>query len=259
MDSSSRRIEIFNILSETKKVNVNDLADKFCVTTMTIRRDLKQLEKQGIVSLYYGGATLNENGSIETSFMMRKPKQANEKYYIAYKASKYIQDGDTVYIDGGSTCYYICNFLKNKNITVLTNSIRTVELLKECNNVKVILAPGEYSKVQEITVGYSTISFLLQHHVNKAFISTTGISIEEGLMMSDESEAQLKRKVLEIADTKILLVDHSKFNHKYFVNHGKLKDFDVVITDDKTSQKDINAIKQMGIKVDIVYLDKTNI
>lgn len=252
MDSINRRIEIFNILSKNKSVNIVDLANRFSVTTMTIRRDLKEFEKQGIASLYYGGATLNENGAIETSFSMRKPKQSNEKYYIAYEASRYIKDGDTVYIDGGSTCYYICKFLKNRKITILTNSIRAVEALKECNYVKTIIAPGEYSSIQEITLGYSTILFLKEHHVNKAFISATGINGNGELTMSNETEAQLKREILKISDIKVLLADHSKFNQKYFVAHGKISDFNILITDNHTDLTEINRISK---KTRVVVVD----
>ena len=254
MNAHNRKNEIFELLTIYKKVSVNDLAKRFNVTTMTIRRDLNELETQGIVNLYYGGASLNEGNAIEKSFDLRESQESRIKYFIAYQASKYINDGDTIYIDGGSTCYNICHFLKNKKITVLTNSLRTVNLLKNCEDVKVIIAPGEYSKVQEIVASYATIEFISRYHLNKAFLSTSGIDLDNGVSIATEMEAQIKNKILQISDKKILLVDHTKFNQNFLVKHGMIDDFDIIITDNKIDEDSKNKLTKHNIQLDIVNI-----
>ena len=127
MNATNRRLAIFDKLLVEKKVIVTNLAEEFNVTPMTIRRDLSVLEKQGVITTYYGGASLNEGAASEPSFMLKNKNSLDEKIAIAYEASKLINEGDSIYIDCGTTCYNIGRFIKNKRITVMTNSIRFIE------------------------------------------------------------------------------------------------------------------------------------
>jgi len=131
MNATNRRLAIFDKLLNEKRVVVMNLAEEFNVTPMTIRRDLSVLEKQGVITTYYGGASLNEGAASEPSFMLKNKNAIDEKMAIAYEASKLINEGDSVYIDCGTTCYNIGRFLKNKKITVLAGDGIGPEIVAE--------------------------------------------------------------------------------------------------------------------------------
>ncbi|HBB6754619.1 TPA: DeoR/GlpR transcriptional regulator, partial [Citrobacter freundii] len=135
-------MSIYAILQQDKKVVVNELAEKFGVTKMTIRRDLSFFEKQGIVKTTYGGAYLTSGASVEPSFQLKSVQMVDDKHLIGQKAAELVEDGDTIIIDCGTTLLAFAQFLFDKKIMVITNSIPVVNLLKGRRGIKLIVAPG---------------------------------------------------------------------------------------------------------------------
>lgn len=120
MQSSDRRMSIYAILQQNKKVVVNELAEKFGVTKMTIRRDLSFFEKQGIVKTTYGGAYLT-SGAIRFE-QLKSIQMVDDKHLIGQKAAELVEDGDTIIIDCGTTPLALAQFIFDKKIMVITNS-----------------------------------------------------------------------------------------------------------------------------------------
>ena len=257
MNANNRRLEIFDILNREKEVVVLDLAEQFGVTPMTIRRDLSVLEKQGIVTTYYGGASLNEGAASEPSFLLKNRNAQPEKLAIAYEATRRIKEGDSIYIDSGTTCYNIGRFLKNMKITVLTNSVRVIETLADKDKIDIILAPGIYSRISEAALSSSTIEFFSHHHVNKAFISSQGFDINLGASVPEEVDGKVKASLLSICDEAILLADHTKFGQVFFSIHGLPEDFAEIITDEGIDKETADACRKKGLKLTLApYLGK---
>ena len=249
MNATNRRLEIFDILTREKEIVVQDLAERFDVTPMTIRRDLSILEKQGVATTYYGGASLNEGAASEPSFMLKNKNAQDEKVAIAYAASKLIKEGDSIYIDGGTTCYNIGRFLKNMRLTVLTNSLRMVETVADKDKIEIIVAPGIYSRISEASLSSSTIDFFRQHYVDKAFISTQGFDVKYGASVPEEMDSKVKASILPICKEAILLVDHTKFGQIFFSRHGKPEDYTTIITDEGVSAEVLDDCKREGLPV----------
>lgn len=107
-------MSIYAILQQDKKVVVNELADKFGVTKMTIRRDLSFFEKQGIVKTTYGGAYLTSGASVEPSFQLKSRQMVDDKHLIGQKAAGQVEDGDTIIIDCGTTPLALAQFIFDK-------------------------------------------------------------------------------------------------------------------------------------------------
>ena len=257
MNAVNRRLEIFDILSREKEVVVVDLADRFGVTPMTIRRDLSILEKQGVITTYYGGASLNEGAASEPSFMLKNRNAQAEKMAIAYEASKLIKEGDSVYIDCGTTCYNIGRFLKNMRVTVLTNSLRIVETLADKDKIDIIIAPGVYSRISEAALSSSTIDFFQKHHVDKAFISSQGFDINNGASVPEEMDGKVKASILPICKEAILLADHTKFGLTFFSIHGLPSDYSLIITDEGISEENVRECERRGLPLKIArYISK---
>lgn len=234
MNAAERRMEIFRLLQENQSVEVTELASRFQVTAMTIRRDLAVFEKQGLITTNYGGAYLNKGMSIEPSFSIKSTQRIDKKQMIGYEAAKMIQDGDVVIIDCGTTTLQLAKYLKGKKLTIITNSWPVVSILGGFPKIKLLLAPGEYDDISAGTFGIATAKFIENFKADKVFIGTHGCSVEQGASVPELYDAEMKRVLLEAGKEKILMVDHTKFGVKCLVKHADLSEFDCIITDDET-------------------------
>lgn len=249
MKSAERRLKIFEMIKEKKFVDVNELSHLFDVSSMTIRRDLARLENQGVVTTNYGGATLNEGVSSEPSFNLKSGYSQEYKVQIAYEASLLINDGDCIFIDCGTTTLELFKFIANKEITLITNSWKALSVMNDFSKVKVILAPGEYDPISEGAISCTTISFLSQYVLDKAFISTQGVDIDLGVSVPDDNDAQVKKAIMNAAKYRILLADHTKFEQTYLAKHGTLDEFDIIFTDIDINQQLLNTMRERKYEV----------
>ena len=230
MSLTKRRMEIFNLLQKNKAVEVNELAKRFQVSTMTIRRDLNMLEKQGLAITSYGGARLNMEHNIEPSFSLKSDLLVEYKNEIAVEANRFIQDGDTILIDTGTTPLQLCRYLQNKRIIVLTNSLPAINILQAFSKIQLIVACGQYNDISNGWHSAMTIDFFKQFRIDKAFLGTQGID-HHGAYIAGMEEAQVKKAMMESARQSFLLCDHTKFNQTLLAKYAPLTDFDCIITD----------------------------
>lgn len=244
MRNGERIGKIFDLISEKKYVTVAELSELFHVSTMTIRRDLAKLESQGVITTNYGGATLNEGVSAEPSFGIKAGQFQEYKDQIAYEASFIVNDGDSIYIDCGTTALELVKYIAGKRITIITNSWRVVSEIQDFSKVKVLLAPGEYDPISEGALSSATINFMQNYVIDKAFISTQGVDLDGGVTVPSDNDAQVKKAVMKASKYKILLADHTKFGQTFMAKHGELKDFDVIITDTEIDSATYEQIRE---------------
>ncbi|MDD6466557.1 MAG: DeoR/GlpR family DNA-binding transcription regulator [Erysipelotrichaceae bacterium] len=249
MNAIERRLQIFEKIKQEKTLEVNALSQMFHVTPMTIRRDLKKLEQQGILTTNYGGAVLNEGVSHEPSFGLKTGYSQQSKIEIAYEASKRIQNGDCIYIDCGTTTLELVRFLMNKEITVITNSWKVLSQIDNFSKMRLILLPGEYDPISEGTISSSTVSYVKNYTIDKAFLSTQGVDVDYGITVPSDNDAQVKSAIFAQAKERYLLVDHTKFQQRFLAKHGNLEEFDGVIVDSNLDHKIVEELKQKGIHV----------
>ena len=198
MNTTQRRYEIYEKLKKDKTVQVSELAKVYSVSLMTIRRDLDSLENQGLATKSYGGATLNESSSTEPSFEIKEGMSQSDKKEIAIYASTLIQDGDSIYLDCGTTCLELFKRIHHKKITIFTNFWK-----------------------------------ILQYVDRNTFISVLGLDLDYGVSIPSMSDALVKKAILDSSNKKICMVDHTKFHKKYMSKIANIDDFDMIITDDK--------------------------
>ena len=252
MSLTKRRMEIFNLLQKNKAVEVNELAKQFQVSAMTIRRDLNMLEKQGLAITSYGGARLNMEHNVEPSFSLKSDLLVEYKNEIAMEASRFIQDGDIILIDTGTTPLQLCHYLQNKRIIVLTNSLPAINILQAFAKVQLIVACGQYNKISNGWHSAMTIDFFKQFKIDKAFLGTQGID-QHGSYIASMEEAQVKKAMIESARQSFLLCDHTKFNQTFLAKYATLRDFDCIITDTKA---DKNIRKEYSEIIPVISSDK---
>ena len=237
MNSTKRRMEIFNILQKEQSVKVLDLAEIFEVSLMTIRRDLALFEKQGLITTNYGGAYLNSKSAIEPSFSLKSSQMTDKKQLIGYEAAKLVEEGDTIIVDCGTTTLQMVKYIQDKKLTVITNSWPVVNYLGNNPKIKLILAPGEYNDVSAGAISDLTISFFSNFHADKVFMGSHGCGLKSGATVPEIMDANVKRTILHAAKQKILLADNTKFDQTYLMKYADLSEFDYLITDNSIDNK----------------------
>ena len=246
-----RRNEILEKLQTDRRVVVSELSQLYDVSEETIRRDLEKLVNDGYAIKSYGGAVINENVNIELPFNIRKNRNILGKQHIADLVCSVIKDGDSIMLDASSTAVYIAKALLErgkKNLTIITNSVEILIELFEAQNWTVMSTGGVSREGSFALVGPQTDRMIKTYHVDKTVVSCKGIDEIAGVTDSDDLHANNKRTMLQSAKEKILAIDSSKFDQTAFIEIGTLKDFSLVITDEKPSDKWLQLFKDLGIR-----------
>lgn len=250
MNASERKIEILKLLKEGS-MTLDELAKKFNVSVMTIRRDLKKFEDRDVILISQGTVYLNKSVGSEESYILKKDKMIAEKIRIAQKAIEYINDGEVVYIDCGTTCAQIAEELakSNKKVTVMTSSILVVNALFMAENIDLYMLPGKYREKSIGFIGDLTIDFVRKFYFDKAFMGAEGIDTEYGISLPHLEEGLTKQAIARQANTVFVVTDHSKFSLKTLYSYADYNDIDYIITD---SNPDFNMSSFENDKIKIV-------
>ena len=237
------------LVRDAHVARVDELSKQLRVSLATIRRDLDALERLGEIRRVHGGAVSVESRLEEPLFDDKTSIAAKEKRRIALAALKYIQPNDTLFLDGGSTVLELARLLRERsNLTVVTNSLRAaIEL--GARGPRLILVGGELRRLSQTMVGPFTRLTLRELQIDKAFMGTMGLSLEEGLTTTDPSEAYTKELVMEHAREVVLLADSGKMGKVSFTHAGRLEKVRVVITDRGIEAKFSRELRKRGIHV----------
>lgn len=252
-----RRNKILEILQEKGAIEVAELAKLFNVTGATIRRDLEMLERDGLLRRTHGGAVLPLSISYEPSYSSQKRKNLKEKIEIGKRASDLVYDGDTIFIESGTTNFHLAKNIKNRhNLTVVTNSIDIAKELLNSSGTHIILTGGELRKETVALVGPLAERTLKEFKVDKVFLGISAVIPGRGMSTASIVEAQIKRLIIEMGKEVIGLADHSKFGKESFAFVAHTKVLNKLITDSKTPQKYIEALREEGVEVIICEVEE---
>lgn len=231
MITEERHEYILKELHQKKSVSVLDLVEQVGASESTIRRDLLELDQQGLLKRVHGGAVLLEhkNVLVENPLSERQLLHDDEKQAIAYFASQLIEKNDVVYIDSGSTTLKMIDHLQEKAATYITNGLLHAHVLA-IRGFKVICTGGEIRGVTGACVGTRAMSELSRFHFTKGFFGTNGVDSEFGYTTPDSEEASMKEKAFGLCEKKYVLCDHSKFDKISPVHFGDIEEA-TIITD----------------------------
>ena len=249
---AERQRKIVELVNQRLSVRVTELSKIFSVTEETIRRDLEKLEKENLLMRSHGGAVSIEEDQAETSYLEREVTNAAEKRAIAKKAITIIEPGDQVILDASTTAWYMAKELPDMPLTVLTNSIKVAIELSKKEQIKVISTGGTLLSQSLSYVGPLAERSLSMYHVNKAFISCKGVHIEKGLSDFNESQALVKKQMMENSDHTILMVDSSKFGTRAFSQIAPIGRVDSIITDSMLDVHTKRELEERKIKLTVV-------
>lgn len=249
----TRLEEIINYLKQNNGAPVKDLAKMFNVSEMTIRRDLKILDDNGIVNNVYGSTIYNPNNSAETNpdyynLITAVDKHREDKQRIGKFAASLINEDDTIIIDAGSTTEYVARHInQNIKLKVLCYTINILNLLIDKKDISIIFPGGYYHHNSQMFESMESLGLINKTRANKVFISAAGVHEKLGVTCSNMYEINTKKASIASGAEVILLVDSSKFSNVKSAYFANLSDFNTIVTDKNISPEWEEMIQSMGI------------
>ncbi|GCF92547.1 DeoR family transcriptional regulator [Enterococcus florum] len=250
MNSTERKEYILDSLDTNRSVRINELSKNLKVTRETIRKDLYTLEKEGIIKKVHGGAVL-DNQTGETDYEKRKIERWHAKEKIAKAAIHYIEEGDSIYLDYGTTTLALAKEISQlKNITVVTNTIPIINTLLKNDAIDIIIPGGMLRNNESSLFGQFALNNMCEIYVNLGFFGCSGIESRAGITSHHMGEVQVSKQMIQQSQTNIVLADQSKFGNMAFNRTASFDEIDIVITDCLSDEaRENDALAEHGIEL----------
>ncbi|USK33210.1 DeoR/GlpR family DNA-binding transcription regulator [Bacillus sp. F19] len=247
MITPERHRIIIKVLGEKQVATIQELVDATSSSESTIRRDLSQLQKEKKLKRVHGGASLFHQKGEELSVIEKSLQNAAEKERIAKFAADLVKNGDSIYIDAGTTTMQMIPYLKDKEITVVTNGVSHLEMLLE-NQIPTYLIGGIVKPKTRALVGSGAQSGINAYRFDKCFMGVNGIHPEAGYTTPDPEEAAIKRLAITLSQEAFILADDTKFNEISFSKIAGLHEA-AVITNELDEDTAYDIKEKTEIKV----------
>lgn len=250
--AESRRRAIADMVRDAGAVSVSELEVQFGVSSMTARRDLAELERQGLVRRTHGGAVAAGVSAHEDSFAQRVGTDADAKHALAAEAATLVHAGETIFLDSSSTTFYLAQRIMESAapVTILTNSLPVMDLVaaKGSAQVELIGIGGALRRLTSSFVGPTATSSIRGHFADRFFFSVKGVSPDAMLTDADSLEADVKRAMIDQSSASVLLVDRSKLAQRGLSAIAPLNQIQGVIAHGIESS-DLGALGSPGLSV----------
>ena len=247
MKREDRKQAIMDLLVEQHAVDLEDLAERFAVSKMTIHRDLDDLESEGLLRKMRGGATMDAGTQFESDFRFRARQDGGAKARMARAALELVEPGMTLMVNDGSMAAVLGAMLPEKRpLTVITNNAAIITALCDENGITLIALGGVYSSKFNGFFGVVTEESLARLRADIAFISAPAVSGTRAFHM-DDNAVRAKRAMIGSAARTCLLVNHQRFGRTALHVLADLADFDTIITDAAPEPESRAALSRAGI------------
>jgi DeoR family transcriptional regulator, aga operon transcriptional repressor len=248
----SRRAGILEELENKGQVAVSELSKMFEISEVTIRNDLSHLEKQNMLIRARGGAIKMKyyRMGVDLSITDKQKEFLKEKQRIAKAALKFIEDGDTIVLDSGTTTTEIAkNLSQFKNLTIITNALNIAVILSEYEGINIFM-PGGYLRKKSLSlVGVLADENFQKFYCDKLFMGVDGFDTDHGLSTPNSEEAHLNQIMANVAKKVIVVTDSRKFLRRRFAYIGPINMVNVVITDSGVRDEDKTRLEKNGVEV----------
>lgn len=249
MYAEERRRAIADQARQEGRVEVATLAEQLQVTHETVRRDLTNLERRGILRRVHGGAIAVERAVGEAALSERSTVMLTEKRRIAKAALELVPEAGSVLFDAGSTTGALAALFPDRELTVLTNGLSIANTLLARPLLDVHLIGGRVRGRTMASVDRWALSSLADLRVDIAFVATNGLSADRGLSTHDPAEAQVKAAMLDAAREVVLLVDNTKVGAEQLIRYATLDRVDVIISDSGLDDERAEELEAAGPRV----------
>lgn len=242
--SANRRSELLLYLKERGSATIAEMAARFAVSEMTVRRIVHSLADAGHVIRTPGGAMAAPYGSMERSFLERSARNAAPKDAIGREAANLIQPGDTIVLDSGTTTRYIARHIASREkLTVITTSLAVLEELAGSPGIDLRLTGGLYRRGSHDLAGNAVVDALAGIHADKTFFGAAALSFRKGVMNFD---AEMPRAFLRAGRERILVIDSSKIGSEAVYRLCTVEKCDLVITDRGIGPGDLTRLRRLA-------------
>lgn len=249
MNSTDRRLKIFDILQKKESIEVGELSALFDVSPMTIRRDLAIFEKQGLLTTTYGGAYLNNAAVPSVSVLPSASQDEDAVRGIGLAAAKLLKSGDRIFLDAGEVAGSLIYGLSGMRLTVMTNSLSAANMLRTFANLRLVMMPGDYREELRGFLSSATIAFIRNYNFDFAFIDGACLDPNAGLTARNETEAQFKATAIDCANCSVVMVKSENIGQIEFAQAGPLRKITYAITDENVLPQQVSALEKRGISV----------
>lgn len=250
MTAEERQHRILVLARQEGRVEVSSTAAEFGVAPETVRRDLSELERRGLVRRTHGGAYPVESAGFETSLARRENLHVASKRRIAAASVRLLGEAETVFVDEGYTPQLLTSMLPTgRKLTIVTASLATAAAVAESDDVTVLLLGGRVRGRTLASVGSWATEMLASFVIDLAFLGANGISREFGLTTPDPAVAAVKAQALRSSRRRVLLGFHSKFGANSFCRFAEIGDFETIVTDTGLSAAEAHRYSLLGPQV----------
>lgn len=252
---SQRKSNIIDILGVKSFCKLGELAEKLGTSVSTIRRELNELESEGIVKRTHGGVIFLGEQKILPIFVDRQNSMAKEKKLIGEKAADLVEEGDTIIVDGGTTPYQVAMNLRGMSVQIVTNSLPVTNLFADSQNIQILSTGGVLYPGTGVYLGENAINTLKSIKVQKAFVGVAGIT-EEGLYNSNALVVETERAILDSAGEVYVVSDHTKFGRSALSLLAGFEIIKAILTTQPVSDEQKDVVGRLSEKIEIVFADK---
>lgn len=250
MHAADRKKFILESLSTNESIAVQDIIDHCRVSPVTIRRDLTELEKRGLIARTYGWVHRIDKVDHLVAFDERVELKRREKNEICKRAAAFIKPGDILFVDCGTTMSYLAPYIREfSSLHIITNSLPLMSSLLDAPNIRINLIGGEVDHKRKAIYGPVAERQIADYHADKAFIGADGVSMKKGLTSEHERESAVTRRMMQSASSVFLLCDSSKFDKDSYIKFADLEAVDYLITDNHASPEAIERYKSRNVTV----------
>ncbi|GGO03268.1 DeoR/GlpR family DNA-binding transcription regulator [Saccharibacillus kuerlensis] len=247
MIKSQRINQIKEYVFEHESVSLEELVEHFDVSMNTIRRDVKDLVDSGVLRKVYGGVSVNHSTLVV--FDERKDRNLTKKQEIGRLAAQFVEDGDVIFVDSGTTTLELLPYINQKQLTVVTNNFDFIHQAKSYPGLTIFSTGGMFERKTDSFVGFQSIELLKKYNINKAFVASTGISLTNGVTNSSPLETDLKSTVVQKSLNVFLMIDDSKFDKYALTTYCSLSDIDYLITNSVPNDSYMQYAQENNVKI----------
>ena len=250
---AQRQQQILEYLQSKKSITIRKAAEIFMVSEATVRRDLDELASTGKIERTHGGAVIHTGTGFEWQHAEKMQEMIPEKKRIAIAAKKLIEDGDSLFLDTGTTTYLLAEELKEKKrLTVVTNNLDIAYTTELDATSTMIITGGIRRDGYSSLVGDIAADLVRKLYVDVSFIGADAVSVGNGVFNTNFNEIGIKKSGIESGKRKVLLADSSKFSRKALAKICDLQEFDIIITVSGIDEAQLKILKEKITRVIVV-------
>lgn len=256
LSGDERRSEIMRLVMARGSISIAEISQRFGVSKMTVHRDLGVLESRGLVRKERGSVTAEPSLLFESNFHYRLHRQPEMKRRLAAAAARMIEPGGVIMLDDSTTVLPLVEAIAGmESLTVITHAQAVVERLEEHHHIEVICAGGTYGRMFRATYGLLCEETLAKVRASVAFLSAPAVSGTAAYHQSQD-DVRIKRVMMQSAERRVLVVDHTKF-HRTALNHlAELTAFDAIFVDDGLDAATIRDLRERGVALEVVPAER---